>query len=271
MSGFITVLVVVGGGYIALAVLLYVMQPSLIYYPVKEITVTPDQAGMKYEAVMFQTEDGLTLTGWYIPVENARGVLLFFHGNAGNISHRLESLRIFYQLGLSTFIFDYRGYGHSQGKPKEKGIYRDAEAAWRYLVQKRGISPREIVVFGRSLGGSVAAWLAQTQTPRALIIESVFTSARDLAADLYPYMPTRFITRVKYDTQGYLSRVTCPVLIVHSRHDEIIPFAHGQKLFQAAKEPKSFLEIRGGHNDGFFVSGSDYVQGLHGFLARFND
>jgi fermentation-respiration switch protein FrsA (DUF1100 family) len=268
MSGVITIIVAIGAVYIGFAVLLYSMQNDLIYYPMRDIETTPTQAGMAYEDITFKTDDGLTLNGWFVPSEDAGNVLLFFHGNGGNISHRLGSIRLFHGLGLSVLIFDYRGYGQSEGKPEEQGMYRDAEAAWRYLVEGRGIDPARIILFGRSLGGSIATWLAQTQRPQALIIESTFTSAPDLAGDLYPFMPTRLLTRFDYNTRDYLSKVQCPVLIVHSRDDEIIPFAHGQELFQTANEPKSFLEIRGGHNNGFYVSGSDYIQGLHGFLAR---
>lgn len=149
----------------------------------------------------------------------------FLHGNAGNISHRLDSLRIFHGLGLDVLILDYRGYGRSEGRPSEEGTYRDARAASRYLVEARGVAPERIVVFGRSIGAAIAAALAVEQRPAALILESGFTSVPDLAADLYPWLPARRLARLHYDTRARLPHVTVPVLIVHSRDDEIISFS----------------------------------------------
>lgn len=263
------ILLLVAGGYVALVLVLFFFQSHLLYLPnvpSRDVAVTPDDVGLAYESVTMITDDGVTLDGWFVPVRSARGVLLFFHGNAGNISHRLDSLKIFNELGLATLIFDYRGYGRSQGEPSEEGTYRDAEAAWRYVTEGRHIAAREIVLFGRSLGAAVAAHLATRQTPGALIIESTFTSIPDLAAELYPFLPARWLARFRYSTQADLISVSCPLLIVHSRDDEIIPFAHARRLFAVANEPKQLLELRGGHNDGFLVSRRTYVDGLHTFL-----
>ncbi len=261
----------VAGLYVALAAMLFVSQSRLVYFPQRDIITTPDQIGLSYEAVAFEAADGVRLSGWFVPAQGAaRGVILFCHGNAGNISHRLESIQVFHRLGLSTFIFDYRGYGQSQGKPTEQGTYLDAEAAWRYLVQERQVAPTEIIVFGRSLGGAIAAWLAQDQTPRALIVESTFTSVPDMGAQLYPYFPVRFLSRFDYNAMDYLGKVDCPVLVVHSRDDEMIPFGHGRRLFEAANEPKAFLEIRGTHNEGFVTSAERYQDGLDSFIARYS-
>jgi len=169
-------------------------------------------------------------------------------------------------LGLTTLIFDYRGYGRSEGEPSEEGTYRDAEAAWRFVTEGRHIPPHEVVLFGRSLGAAIAADLATRVNPAALIIESAFTSIPDLAAALYPFLPARWLARFRYSTQAALVSVLCPLLIVHSRDDEIIPFTHGQRLFAVANEPKRLLELRGGHNDGFLVSRHAYMDGLHAFL-----
>ena len=198
----------------------------------------------------------------------SRGVVLFCHGNAGNISHRLDSIRLFHELGLSVLIFDYRGYGQSSGKPTEQGTYRDADAAWDYLVEQRGISPAHIILFGRSLGASIAADLATRQSAAAVILESAFTSVPDVAATLYPWLPVRWLSRYQYNTEKKLANIHIPVLIVHSQDDEIIEFANGERLFDVANEPKQFLELRGGHNDGFMVSGNDYIQGLETFLGK---
>lgn len=258
--------------YGALLLLLFILQPRLLYYPnlpSRDVTATPEDIRLSYEPVAIVTEDRIKLDGWFIPAQDARGVLLFFHGNAGNISHRLDSLKIFNDLRLSVLIFDYRGYGRSEGRPSEQGTYRDAEAAWRYLTEQRHVPPHDIVFFGRSLGAAVATHLASRHVPRALILESAFTSVPDFAAELYPFLPARWLARFRYNTEDYLRSVDCPVLVVHGRDDEIIPYAHGERLFAAAREPKRFLEIWGGHNEGFLLSGQHYVKGLDAFLTAY--
>lgn len=256
--------------YCGLALYLYFMQPRLLYYPElpgRELAATPADIGLEHEPVTLQAADGVRLGAWYIPRADARGTLLFMHGNAGNISDRLDSIRLFHSLGLAVLIFDYRGYGASEGTPSEDGTYRDAEAAWQYLVGERQVAPVDIVLFGRSLGAAIAAELATRHSPGALIMESSFTSVPDMAASIYPWLPVRLLSRYRYDARRRLEDVRCPVLIVHSRTDEIIPFEHGQQLFEQAREPKRFLQLRGGHNDGFLVSGRDYVNGLEAFLS----
>jgi fermentation-respiration switch protein FrsA (DUF1100 family) len=261
--------------YVALGVALYLFQGSMVFLanlPGRALEATPADIGLKYEDVRFDTADGERLHGWYVPAVNARGVLLFFHGNAGNISHRLESIMIFNRLGLDVLIVDYRGYGRSTGKPTESGTYRDAQAAWNYLLGERQASPGQIVIFGRSLGGAVGAWLAAglpaEQTPAAVIIESTFTSGADMARRLYPVYPARLLTRLKYPVVDYAARLKCPALVVHSRNDEIIPFAMGRALYAAAPQPKEFIELRGDHNAGFWISRESYAAGLDAFLGK---
>jgi fermentation-respiration switch protein FrsA (DUF1100 family) len=227
--------------------------------------MTPADVGMDYEDVPIQTADGLTLHGWFIPGRSSR-VLLFFHGNAGNISHRLDSIQQFRELGLSVLIIDYRGYGQSQGRTSERGIYRDADAAWHYLTEDRGISASDIVIFGRSLGASVASQLAARTDPSALIVESSFTSVPDIAQELYPWLPVRWLSRLGHATRDFIQDVQCPVLVVHSRDDEIIPFHHGEEIFASANEPRTLLEIRGSHNDAFLRDERNYMEGLRAFL-----
>lgn len=254
----------------SLVLLLFLLQSCLIYYPdvpTRAIVATPDAIGLDYEPVKISTGDGLNLDGWYVPARDARGVLLFFHGNAGNISHRLESLEIFNRLRLSTLIFDYRGYGRSEGTPSEEGTYRDAAAAWRYLTEIRRVPRERIVLFGRSLGGAIAAHAASRHRPAALILESAFTSVPDVATHYFGMFPVRWLTRYRYDTGRALRTVSCPVLIIHSPDDEIIPFQHGRALFDIAPSEKRFLSIRGDHNTGFLMSGEHYVNGLDEFLA----
>lgn len=260
--------------YGILALLVYIFQPYLLYFPNlpgRAVEATPAQVGLAFEPVTLTTEDGVILEGWFLPALKARGTLLFFHGNAGNIAHRLDSLRLFHKLGLSSFIIDYRGYGHSQGRPTEAGTYLDARAAWNYLTQQRHIPEKEIILFGRSLGGAIAAQLAAQTRPGALIVESTFTSIPELAAELYSFLPVRWLARFRYPTQDFLAKAACPVLIIHSRDDEIIPFAHGQALFKAASQPKQFLMLNGGHNDAFLINEQKYLRGIESFLqTHFN-
>jgi fermentation-respiration switch protein FrsA (DUF1100 family) len=242
-----------------------------IYHPDSAMRRTPDDEGLSYESVDFETQDAVRLSAWWLPVCKQRGVVLFCHGNAGNISHLLDSLLIFNRLHLSTFIFDYRGYGKSGGRPSERGTYLDAKAAWNYLVQKRKIPPDDIIIFGRSLGGSIAAWLAQEHSPRMLIVESSFTSLRDIAKDLFRWFPASLLGDYQYDTRQYLERTRCPVLIIHSRNDDLIPFRHGLALYEAANGPKEFLEISGSHNRGFLDSLEQYEAALDRFVSDYSE
>lgn len=252
--------------YAGLTALVYFRQSSLIYHPVRDLSATPQHIGLSFEDVELLTEDELRLHGWFIASENARGTVLFFHGNAGNISHRLDSIAIFNRMNLNVFIFDYRGYGQSQGRATEEGSYRDAEAAWSYLTGRRGIEAANVIVFGRSLGSSVAAWLASRHRPAALILESGFSSVTSMAQRLYPFLPVKWLTKFDYDTRSYVSTIACPLLVVHSKNDEIIPYAEGRQVFDAAPADKQFLDIRGGHNDGFLVSGQAYIENLSAFI-----
>jgi len=265
----IRIVIIVVGVCVVFVALFYIFQSHYIYYPERNLQADPSTIGLQFDSVCFETADGVTLSGWFVPSDSARGVILFCHGNAGNISHRLESIQIFHRLGLDVFIFDYRGYGQSEGKPTEQGTYEDAKAAWRYLIEERQLAPADIIVFGRSLGGAVASWLAQSHTPRALILESTFTSLGNVAATLYPYLPVRLLLRFQYNTAEHLDSVNCPVLIVHSRNDEIMPFSHGLRLFEIAREPKEFLEITGTHNEGFVTSGKHYEEGLNAFISEY--
>ncbi len=254
--------------YLAFVVLVYFNQSHLVYFPEKQIGNTPEAIGLDYTAVNIATGDGETLHGWWAPVADAKGTVLFFHGNAGNISHRINYLTMFKQLGYNTLLFDYRGYGQSSGTPSESGTYLDAQAAWRYLIEIQGIGPERIVLFGESLGGAVAAWLAAREKPGLLALVSTFTSAPDLAAEIYPFLPVRWISRFDYNTLEFLQSITCPVFIAHSPQDEIIPYRHGQRLFQAAPEPKQFLPLQGTHNTGFIFMQPVWKRALGAFMDR---
>ncbi len=253
--------------YVLFGLIVCIFQKRFIYFPQRRIDAAPDRAGLAYEDVFLTAADGVKIHGWYVPAEDARGAVLFCHGNAGNISHRLPTLELLHELRFSTLIFDYRGYGRSEGAPGEKGTYLDAQAAWDHLVTARKTPPQRIVVFGRSLGGAVAAHLAAENAPGAIVLDSAFTSIPDLARRMYPIYPVGLLARVRYDTLARMKRVRCPVLVIHSRDDEIVPFRHGRRLFEAAGEPKQFLALRGGHNEAFLASAGRYKESLSGFLS----
>ncbi len=253
--------------YAMLCLALFIFQPRLVYFPMKAMAATPAAIGLSYEDVLLTSAIGTSLHGWYLPGREDAHTLLFLHGNAGNISHRLDSLRTFNQLGLNVLIIDYSGFGQSGGTPGEQQSYDDALLAWQYLTEIRGVAPGRIVVFGRSLGGGVATWLATRKTPAGLILESSFTSVADLARKYYPMFPMRWLVRIRYDNAARLPDVDCPVLIAHSRDDELVPISHGRELFALARDPKSFLEMNGSHNAGFMQSGHGYRAGLAHFIA----
>jgi len=266
--------------YLGWGVMLYIMQPKFLYGPVREVAYAPSELELDFEDVTFKSSDGLRLSGWYIPAplemnhqveptqlrsglltgpeEDSEFTVLFCHGNGGNIAHRLDSINILHDLGLSCFIFDYRGYGSSEGKPNEQGTYLDAGAAYKWLREEKKISPDNIIIFGRSLGGSIAAQLAGQVKARALVIESAFTSYADIGQKFYPYMPVRWFARFSYRTIDYVKNVDCPVMLIYSRNDDIVPFEFGPELYKAANDPKEFVEIFGSHNNGFLVSGEIY-------------
>jgi len=249
-------------------------EPNMIYYPDRHIDQTPDQVGFKYEDVTLTTSDGIRINGWYLPSPEpananpgATLTVLLFHGNAGNMSHRFEKLAVLRELGVDTFIIDYRGYGRSGGKPDEQGTYRDARAAYDHLIQQRKLSPRSIVVYGESLGSAVAADLATKVNIGGLILEEAFTSVGDVGQKMFPFLPIRWLVWNKYDTLSKMPRVKVPLLIFHSRDDELFSLRHAQRLLAAANDPKQLVELRGNHNDAFLVSASIYHDALQKFFA----
>ena len=258
---------VIGLGLLTLNGSLWVLQPSMVFFPTRVLQTTPQDWGLDYEDVTLRTADGVSIHGWFIPHPQASHTLLFFHGNAGNISHRQQSVAIFNRLGLNVFIIDYRGYGQSSGAPSEAGLDLDADAAWRHLTEERGQPPHEIILFGRSLGATVATNLAEQVAPAALILESGFTSARDMARHLYPGLHHVLYRRFALDVTERLPRVSAPVLILHSPDDEIVPYALGRRLYELAPEPKRFVELVGSHNGGFLASQPDYERQLADFIA----
>ncbi|MBK1704975.1 hypothetical protein CKO40_10595 [Halochromatium glycolicum] len=261
----------------------------MIFFPLAPLHATPADWGLDYEDVRFVTEEGVGLHGWLIraptrapakrssrpntvqpntvqPSTVRPSTVLLLHGNAGNISHRRDSVTILTDLGLDVFIIDYRGYGQSEGSPSEQGLYADAAAAWRWLTETRNIEPQQIVVFGRSLGGAVAVQLAAQTGPAALIVESSFDRLQSLADVHYPLLARVIPLRYRFPAVEQIAAVRCPVLVLHSPDDRIVPYALGQRLYEAAPEPKLFVELRGGHNEGFLQSQPAYQQSLDAFL-----
>jgi hypothetical protein len=253
-------------GLLLLNVLMYLRQPHMIFFPISEHYQTPADWGLEYEDVTLTTADGVQLHGWYIPKRESEQVLLFFHGNAGNISHRRDSIQLFHQLGLNVLIIDYRGFGKSEGRPSEQGLYKDAAAAWRYLTEVKGFDPDDVVIFGRSLGGAVAAELAARVEARGLILESTMSSARDFARAVFKILSRLVVLRYEFNTAQLITDVHYPVLVLHSPEDEIMPFHLGRKVYDLANQPKHFVRMRGDHNNGFLLSQPEYQQELDRWL-----
>ncbi len=224
-------------------------------------------SALPLEDVWFRSTDGTPLFGWYAGSSGTPGVLLWCHGNAGNIIHRLENLAELHRLGLSVFLFDYRGYGRSSGKPSEDGLYQDALAAHAYLTEKREISARRIVVFGRSLGAAVAGEVASRRPAAGLILESAFPSVAALAKAHYFGLPAHLLLRARFNLADRLRDIHVPILVVHGDRDDIVPIEMGKQVFEAAHEPKSLFIIPGAnHNDTYVVGGKPYFQRLRRFV-----
>jgi len=266
----LSTLVAAGAVYAALCLGLFLGQHRLVYFPERELAATPDAVGLAYSERWITAEDGVRLHAWWVPGPpdggEAAPAVLFLHGNAGNISHRLETVELLHRLGAGVLMLEYRGYGLSAGSPGEEGTYRDARAAHEHLTGPLGVAPERLVVMGRSLGGGVATRLATERPCAGLIVESSFTSVPDLAAAIYPLFPVRLLARIRYDSLSRIGDARCPVLIVHSRDDELVPFGHAQRLLDAAAPGRRLLAIRGGHNDGFLASGALYRDGIAHFL-----
>jgi len=286
-------LVLTVAGYGALCVWVRVRETRMIFYPSRSWAATPAAVGLGYRDVELVARDGVRLHGWWVPAKAGAGAVtvLFLHGNAGNISHRLEKLVMLHELGANVLLLDYRGYGRSEGEPSEEGTYRDGEAALAWLLagQMEGrvgtdgpVAPgrvlpqsgqdsvdgaAEVVVFGESLGTGVAVELAVRHRVRGVILEAPFTSIADVGQRLFPYLPVRWLARTRYENLAKIGQVRAPVLILHSREDEMFGLEHAERLFAAAAEPKRLVVLAGGHNDAFWVSAEVYRAAVREFLG----
>jgi len=260
------------GAYGALCLLLLVFQGRLIYFPARGVGTDPSLYGMTFAEVEVTAADGVRLHGWWLPAAEAEGVVLFSHGNAGNIEGRIGSARAFLEMGLSVLLYDYRGYGRSAGRPSEEGLYLDAEAFHDHLVQEEGFDPTRLLLYGESLGSAVSVELARRRPVAGLILESAFTSMADAGATHYPWLPVRLILRHHYENVAKIGDLGVPILLVHSPSDEIVPFSHAEALFAAAESPKELLRTAGGHNDGGFLQRDEWRDAVgewaHGVLAE---
>ena len=254
--------------YALKAVILYRRQGEHVYNPRREFIGTPADVGLDFEDIHFRSMDNTLLHGWFCPTPHSSKAVLLFHGNTGNISDCLESLKMFADMDYSSFVFDYRGYGHSEGQPNEQGTYHDAEAAWDWLLREKHYAPNDVVIIGRSLGAAIASHLACRHQAAAVVLESTFTSLPDIAAETHRLVPARLMTRFNYNTLARMAGIHSPILIVHGREDQVIGFHHGERLYASANEPKAFLEIIGDHATGFINSGQKYTRGLQEFLQR---
>jgi fermentation-respiration switch protein FrsA (DUF1100 family) len=258
--------------YLAFLLLLRLSESRLLYAPGSSRTLTsaPPALGLAPERVEIPSGDGVTLAAWVIrapPTDTAGRWLLICHGNAGNLSDagRPEHYAGLRALGLNLLAFDYRGYGESGGSPSEAGLYRDAEAAYEYLRDTLGVPPGRIVLFGHSLGSAVAVELATRVPAAGIVLDGALISVIARAQEVYPYVPVRWVARSRFASIEKIGRVEIPKLFLHARRDEVVPIAHGRRLYDAAPPPKTFVALAGGHGDAFEADSAVYF----GAIARF--
>jgi pimeloyl-ACP methyl ester carboxylesterase len=245
-----------------------------VYVPSGVMSRDPGELGRPHEDVYFAASDDIRLHGWFFPADpgspRAHLALLLLHGNGGNICHRLDYCEIWLSLGLNVFVFDYRGYGRSEGRPTEEGTYRDAQAAHTW-VRAKGFEPRNIIALGKSLGGGVASELALREPVGSLILQSTFSNIQSVGAELFPWLPVKRFHTIKYDTISKLPRIRVPILVMHSRHDQVIAYHHAERNFAVANDPKMFWEIFGHHTGALEAGASEYAAGLSAFFKKHAD
>jgi pimeloyl-ACP methyl ester carboxylesterase len=261
---------------LVLAVVVYIsitggvlyFEEKLLYFPSRELEVTPDQLGLRHEDLRLMAEDGVSLHAWYLPVKDARFAVLLCHGNGGNISHRLDRAMLMQRyLGTDVLLFDYRGYGQSDAAPDEQGIYRDSRAAYRFLTEEKEVPTERVILFGESLGAAVAVELATEVASAALVLEAPFSSIPDMAREVIPFFPLGRFIRNRYENEEKIPSIRVPLLVIHGERDRTVPFEQGRRVFEAAPEPKRFHAISGaGHNDTYIIGGEEYWQVWKEFL-----
>jgi len=262
----LSLLATIAGGYLLLLLFMYLFQSKMIFLPSTNLLITPEKAGLKAEDVWLETEDAEKLHGWYFPNNENEYVVVLSHGNAGNISNRIDIAKFLQQAGFSVLIYDYRGYGQSSGRPGEKGFYTDINAVIEYLKEDKNYTESHMIMYGRSMGGAVASYAAKSYNVGGLVLDSAFKNIESMVRDLYPFIPSS-MARYEFPTLNYLRQVSgIPVMIMHSPNDSIVDISHGKSLFGMANEPKMFVELRGGHNDNFHASVDIHAKKWREFL-----
>ena len=248
--------------------LLDILERYFVFFPVRTLPNTPSDTNITYEDVFFRSSDQYLIHGWFIP-GTSKYTLLWFHGNGGNIGHRVEEIMQMHNvLGVNIFIFDYRGYGKSEGKPSEQGIYRDAKAAIKYLQSRPDVDPNCVIYFGRSLGAAIAIHAATTNPPSGIILVAPFTSLSDIAAIRFPNLPIGWLTKNRYNTISRIKYIHKPLLIIHGNLDDIVPLAHSSQIFQKANYPKTLKVLVGaGHNDTYSNDALNYWNIVKHFIC----
>lgn len=246
----------------------YKLERFFLYFPTQDLEYNPGDVGLDFQDIELITEDNVKIHGWFVPHEDSTGTILMLHGNAGNIGHRVTWLKILHDLGVNVFIIDYRGYGKSEGEPFEAGLYRDARAAYDWWFAERKPRDEKLILYGESLGGAVAVHLAARASPSGLILQSTFTSARDMAKTMFLIGLFQPLVNVHFNSADAIARITCPKLFIHGETDEIVPFRLGEDLFKLAPEPKLFYAVpEAGHNDLLLIAGPEYTRQLKTFLS----
>jgi len=258
MISILNIIIMLAVLYVIACVLGYFAQPFITYFPSRKIFSTPAALALNYEQLNFVASDGVRISGWFVPADKAQFTVIYCHGNGGNLSYYLDVAAFLNRLNLNCLLFDYRGYGESEGKPTENGTYLDAEAAYKWLVNEKKITPSQIIIYGWSLGAAVAANLATKVDCAGLALDGAFTSYSDIAQKHFFFLPVRLFAKYNYRTIDYIKDINCPVMLSHSRDDETSSFRFGEKLFEAANEPKRFFETSGRHNDAFLQSREIY-------------
>ncbi len=265
MKKLLIILAVIVLLYLILCLAVYFLQQNFIFYPQKGSEPPPEDLDIQEHWI--KTADGEQLHAWWMPVDTNAFTVLFFHGNAGNVSRGEKRMRLLREMGFNALAIDYRGYGISTGKIKsEKDIYEDARASYEYLQKTLQIEESQIIIWGWSLGGAVAVDLAQNKKCHALVMESTFYCLKDMADRTFWFMPNRFTMKYHFTSGEKLSNVGCPVLFIHSPHDETVPYAQGQKLLAKHSGKKKFIEITGDHNHGLFDSQQAFMAQALPFL-----
>lgn len=255
--------------YILICLYMFIFQEKFVFAPNKILSSTPESLGLEYEDLYLKSLDGITINAWFIPFKNADYTILLSHGNAGNISGEIDVIKFSQELKMNILLYDYRGYGNSQGQMSEKGSYKDLITAYNYLIKDKKVNNKNIIIYGRSLGGAVSIGANREIQPAAYIIDSTFTSIIEMGKQKYPFLPIGYLSRIYYDNLTKIKEISEPILIIHSKEDEVIPYEFAKKLYSNANSPKEFLDIMGLHYYGFYNNELKYKQGIRNFLLKY--